>query len=79
MENVRFFKERVIQPMVEWHPEYPMEGVSVSDLDMANGSPKAGDFIATNPVNPSEKWLVAAKFIAYNYEEVFEFSVDAQG
>lgn len=79
MDNVRFFKKKAIQPMVQWHPEYDMKGVSVSDADKTNGSPKMGDFIATNPASPDDKWLVAAKFIADNYEEVTEFSVDVQG
>jgi len=70
MDKVRYFRKTAIQPMVEWHPEYDMEGVSVSDADKASGSPMAGDFIATNPNSAKDKWLVAAKFIAENYEEV---------
>jgi hypothetical protein len=66
----RYFKKKGVQAMEAWSPEYDMSGVSVSDADKANNSPKEGDFIATNPNNPDDKWLVAAKFIEENYEEV---------
>ena len=70
MDRIRYFKKNAVQPMVEWHLGYDMEGVSVSDADKANGSPKEWDFIATNPNSAKDKWLVASKFIAENYEEV---------
>lgn len=53
--------------MTPWTPEIDMAGVSVSDADKAAGSPKPGDWIARNPQNHDDKWLVAADFYAQNY------------
>lgn len=56
--------------MEPWHPGLDMTGVSISEADMLNGSPKKGDMIAVNPKNVNDKWLVAKKFFEDNYEEV---------
>lgn len=56
--------------MEAWDADYDMTGVSVSEADKANDSPKLGDFIATNPKDVSDKWLVSAKFIEENYDEI---------
>lgn len=56
--------------MEAWHPDYDMTNVSVSVEDSIAGSPKIGDFIATNPTNTNDKWLVAEDFIKENYIEV---------
>lgn len=45
-----------------------MSGVSVSQPDSENGSPKVGDMIARNPKNHADKWLVAAVYFADNFE-----------
>jgi hypothetical protein len=42
----------------------------VAEVDAKNGSPKAGDLIARNPLNHADQWLVAAAFVAANYEPV---------
>jgi hypothetical protein len=47
-----------------------MEGVSVSEVDRAAGSPKEGDMIARNPKNHDDQWLVAAVYFRDNFEEV---------
>ena len=60
--------------MDEWHPEMDMTGVSISDADLANGSPMNGDMIAENPKDPSDRWLVAKAFLDDNYKEVSPFS-----
>ncbi len=44
--------------------------ISVSDADIKNGSPKAGDMIARNPANSSDQWLVAHKYIKDNLKEL---------
>ena len=44
--------------------------VSISDVDVANGSPKIGDMIARNPKNHNDQWLVAEKYFKDNFEEV---------
>ena len=63
------YRKKQLQPMEPWTPETDMGGVSVSDTDKVNGSPKEGDMIAVNPISTSDRWLVAAKFVAANYEE----------
>jgi hypothetical protein len=45
-------------------------GVSISDADLKNGSPKVGDMIARNPNDHSDQWLVAKKYFEDNLEPV---------
>jgi len=42
--------------------------VSISDVDLKNGSPKIGDMIARNPTNHNDQWLVAEKYFKDNFE-----------
>ena len=42
--------------------------VSVSDVDLKNGSPKIGDMIARNPKNHNDQWLVAKQYFEDNFE-----------
>jgi hypothetical protein len=44
-----------------------LKGVSISDADKKNGSPKNGDMIARNPKNHNDKWLVAKKYFKDNF------------
>lgn len=44
--------------------------VSISDIDLKNGSPKLGDMIARNPKNHDDQWLVAEKYFKDNFEEL---------
>ncbi len=53
--------------MRPWDPEINMEGVSITDADRAAGSPKDGDMIARNRVNPEDRWLVAKAFFEAHY------------
>ena len=50
------------------HGEILLPGVSISEADRLNGSPKVGDMIARNPVNHADQWLVAAKYFNDNLE-----------
>ena len=43
--------------------------VSISDADLANGSPKIGDMIARNPENHDDQWLVAKDYFEANFAE----------
>ena len=45
-----------------------LNGVSISDADKKNGSPKVGDMIARNPKNHNDKWLVSKKYFKDNFE-----------
>ena len=42
--------------------------VSISDADLANGSPKLGDMIARNPKKHNDQWLVAQQYFKDNFE-----------
>ncbi len=70
------YRKKQLQPMEPWTPETDMTGVSVSDADKANGSPRDGDMIAVNPSDQTDRWLVAADFFAANYEEACANSVN---
>ena len=45
-------------------------GISVSAVDIDNGSPKIGDMIARNPENHEDKRLVAKKYFEDNFKEI---------
>ena len=42
--------------------------ISLSTEDMKNGSPKWGDWIARNPENHKDQWLVAGNYLKANFE-----------
>lgn len=44
--------------------------VSISDVDLENGSPRIGDMIARNPKNHLDQWLVAEKYFNDNFERI---------
>lgn len=56
-------------PHVMYSKEF-MDKVSISEVDKANGSPKAGDMIARNPDNHNDVWLVAKEYFENNFEEI---------
>lgn len=57
-----------LRPFVEG--ETLPAGVSVSEVDQKNGSPKVGDMIARNPVNHEDQWLVAKEYFEANFEPI---------
>ncbi|MFZ8974099.1 MAG: hypothetical protein ACO2ZD_08385 [Pseudomonadales bacterium] len=64
------FSRKQIAELADWCEGFDMTGVSVSDADKLNGSPKTGDKIARNPKNHADRWLVAADYFADNFEPV---------
>jgi hypothetical protein len=44
--------------------------VSISEVDLLNGSPKIGDMIARNPKNHLDQWLVAEQYFKDNFEAI---------
>lgn len=44
--------------------------VSVSKADLEQGSPKAGDMVARNPMNKDDQWLVAGQYFKENFKEM---------
>jgi len=66
--NFKQYRRSAIAEMADWFPEFPMQGVSISEADKINGSPKAGDKIARNPKNHADQWLVAEAYFLDNFE-----------
>jgi len=66
--KMKNYRKKNVQPMEPWTHETDMALVSVSESDKTAGSPKAGDMIAVNPNDATDKWLVAKKFFEDNYE-----------
>lgn len=64
------YRRAQIAEMADWEPGFNMGGVSVSQADSENGSPKLGDKIARNPKNHNDRWLVAADYFADNFLEL---------
>lgn len=42
--------------------------VSISEADLNNGSPKIGDWIAKNPEDHFDQWLVSEEYKKNNFE-----------
>ena len=68
MSGFERFRRSQVAELCAWTPDFDMTRVSVSDADKGAGSPKPGDMIARNPKNHDDKWLVAAKYFADNFE-----------
>lgn len=64
------YRRKQIAELRPYEPGEPLPGVSISDFDKANGSPKPGDMIARNPERHDDQWLVAAKYFRDNFEPV---------
>lgn len=52
-----------------WIEGDDMSEISVSPKDAQNGSPKTGDWIARDPNDPEDMWLISEEFFHANYEE----------
>lgn len=62
-----FYRKTNVQEMIPWTDDLPMELVSISESDKANGSPKDGDRIAFNPEDATDMWLVSEEYFQSNY------------
>lgn len=62
------YRRTQIAEMRPWRFGDDMEGISVSEPDRENGSPREGDMIARNPKNYADQWLVAMQYFADNFE-----------
>lgn len=69
MKNWKKYQKKQLQEMRPYIPCELLEGVSISQADKDNGSPKEGDMIARNANDPNDMWLVAKKFFEENYQE----------
>jgi hypothetical protein len=70
MDKFRQYWRKQIAELREYEPGEDMTGISVSEVDKANGSPKIGDMIARNPKNRDDQWLVSAEYFRANFEAV---------
>lgn len=68
MTRWKQYRRKNVAEMTNWFPGFDMTGVSVSEADRLNGSPKPGDMIARNPNDHSDKWLVAAAYFQENFD-----------
>jgi hypothetical protein len=68
MTEYKQYRRKLVAEMRPFQYGDDLNGVSVSDVDRNAGSPKLGDMIARNPKNHADKWLVAAKYFADNFE-----------
>ena len=60
-------RAKIYAQLRPWEPGDDMTGISISEFDRDNGSPKAGDMISRSPSDPSDQWLVSAEFFARTY------------
>lgn len=51
-----------------WKEGDDMNGISINDVDREAGSPKVGDYIAQNPSNPLDMWLINSTYFTSHYE-----------
>ena len=72
MTEYNQYRRTQIAEMAAWEETFDMSDVSISTVDVDNGSPKTGDMIARNPSNHADKWLVAAAYFAVNFEPLNE-------
>ena len=63
-------RKKGVQEFLPYYEGMDIEGVSISESDKNNGSPKVGDMIATNPKDIKDRWLVAKAWFDDNYEIV---------
>ena len=70
MSDFKQYKRKSISEMRPYIKGESMNGISISEADLKNGSPKEGDMIARNPKNHNDKWLVAESYFNDNLEPI---------
>ena len=68
MNEFQEYRRKQISELRPYVPNEDMTGISISDVDVAKGSPKEGDMIARNPTNHADKWLVSKEYFEANFE-----------
>jgi hypothetical protein len=64
----KLYRKRGTIEAEAWQPGIDMAGVSISEADKDQGSPKTGDMIARDPENPADRWLIGAAYFKRHYE-----------
>ena len=67
-DTFRQYRKKQIAEMRPYIDGEDKSKFTVGESDKMNGSPKSGDFIARNPDNHADQWLVSASFVNSNYE-----------
>lgn len=62
------YKRKGVSEMRPYIRGEDVSGISISEADHRNGSPRVGDMIARNPKNHADQWLVAEKYFLENLE-----------
>ena len=70
MTEFKQYRRKQIAELRPYQGETLSPGVSISQADIENGSPKIGDMIARNPKNHNDQWLVAQDYFEDNFEPV---------
>jgi hypothetical protein len=68
MDKFVQYQRKQIAELRPYEPDENMTGISISDADKANGSPRDGDMIARNPKNHEDQWLVSMDYFLANFE-----------
>lgn len=68
MEGFKEYRKKATQSLRPYVEGEVLDGVSISEPDKANGSPKVGDMIAVSKTDATDLWLVSEKFFNENYE-----------
>lgn len=67
-DNFAPYRRSQIAELRPWRDTDNLDGVSISQEDLKNGSPRYGDMIARNPKNHKDQWLVAKQYFEDNFE-----------
>ena len=78
-QEYKQYRRKQIAELADWSPDTDMAGVSISEADLKNGSPKIGDKIARNPKNHQDRWLIANDYFRDNFEEADKLSKLTEG
>jgi hypothetical protein len=70
MSEFKRYKRKAVVELRPYIVGEDVSDVSISPFDYKLGSPKAGDYIARNPQNHADQWLVSAAYFAANHFEV---------
>jgi len=60
------YRKKGLIEATRWTPGMELSGVTGLD----QGPPVDGDWIAHDPKNPKDKWLIRGEYFANNYEQV---------
>jgi len=70
MSEFSAYRQKSISEMRPYIQGENLEKVSISVIDIANGSPLVGDMIVRNPNNHKEQWLISEQYFKDNLEGV---------